>query len=768
MTHALPGWIERLLGLRAVTGRAMEWRVEWSWPWPPWATLLFLVFAAVFVAAIYRREGRRASRAYRGALMAMRLGLIVLAMLMAAQVSLLPQRSEPPRLAILVDDSRSMTLADDANGKLDRWSLLQTLFSENNGDFLRRLAEKYSPRVDFLSDGRTVRGENISRATAAIRAAKPLGEQSRLGAAISAALDRHPDAAAVVALTDGVNTAGPSLAEAAELARRRGVPLWFVGFGGERRPRELRLADLAAEESVFFGDVLMARFRLEASGLEGKKISIIVGERTGSTPLAETEILAPGDGQSRLISLPFRPARPGKVEYFVEATVNGVKSNRLAGEVEVSQEKLSVLMVQAAPSFEFRYLHNLLVRRDDIELRAVLQEADPGHAAQTEGFLAEAPSAREELFAFDVIIIGDANPALLASDTLKNLAEFVERPEKGGGVAMICGPRFMPSAYAQTPLARLMPFAPRGSRTAGENLEQGFRVRPTELGLASPGMQLADTATATLRAWESLPPLYWRWNISQEQLKPAAGLMAVAAAERGSGDAPAPLVCALHIGAGRVLFHATDETWRWRWRRGDEYFARYWLQTIHWLGRAKLAAASVAIDTDQASYRAGEPVRLLVRFRDERLVPAEDDAAAMIGSSDGKPTRVRLRRAAVGKGLFEGLADGLPPGEYRVWLVSPRLPDARPYAVFTVRPPGDELARREADFAAMQAAAALSGGRLVGLDEATRLADELPPGRQAVVERLPPEPLWNRWPFAAVFLGVLIGEWTLRKRRGMA
>ena len=71
------------------------------------------------------------------------------------------------------------------------------------------------------------------------------------------------------------------------------------------------------------------------------------------------------------------------------------------------------------------------------------------------------------------------------------------------------------------------------------------------------------------------------------------------------------------------------------------------------------------------------------------------------------------------------------------------------------------------DAAAMRSAAEISGGRFYTFDTADRLLGDLPPGRQVPIESLPPRPLWNRWPVLALFLGLLIAEWILRKRRGM-
>ena len=71
------------------------------------------------------------------------------------------------------------------------------------------------------------------------------------------------------------------------------------------------------------------------------------------------------------------------------------------------------------------------------------------------------------------------------------------------------------------------------------------------------------------------------------------------------------------------------------------------------------------------------------------------------------------------------------------------------------------------DAAEMRHAAEMTGGQFYTFADAGRLLDDLPAGRPVPIESLPPLPLWNRWPVLAVFLGLLIAEWILRKRKGM-
>ena len=86
----------------------------------------------------------------------MRLALIVLAMLMIAQFSLSLERTGLPYVAVLLDDSLSMTIVDRyedqlrkaldervrragiSDGQLSRWNLAETLLAEHDGGAARK------------------------------------------------------------------------------------------------------------------------------------------------------------------------------------------------------------------------------------------------------------------------------------------------------------------------------------------------------------------------------------------------------------------------------------------------------------------------------------------------------------------------------------------------------------------------------------------------------------------------------------------------------
>jgi len=801
MSGSVPAWVERLLGIETGPGEGTVWRLQTAWGWPPWVTLLAAVFAVVFVVAIYLRESRQASRGYRLGLAAVRLVLILLLVGMISQVSVLIQRTGLPCVAVLVDDTRSMSIVDrydeetlselgqwlsavleDENDeasagavKPSRFSIARAVLADDEGRLLRRIGADYRLRLYYLADLKLSEHDEAPELLDELATHRPEGEPTRLGAGVRAVLDdlRGTAPAAVVILSDGINTDGPPLAEAAQVARRRGVPLYLVGLGRDEPVRDLKLASLLVDDVVFLNDVVTFEVNLSATGFAGETVHVELRREEDNEVLAGVDVAVAAEGGMQTVRLPYRPGEVGKFRYVVEVVPQPgelqTDNNRQQRVVEVRKQQIRVLLAAGYPNYEFRFLRNLLKRDETVELSTVLQEADPQYAEQDAAALSVFPVARDELFAYDVVILDDADPALLSESMLQNLAAFVDQPAKGGSLVVIAGPRHLPHRLRETVLEPLVPIQLQGlgDLEPGEPGSESFVIQPTPLGLRSPGMQLGDSPDQTRRIWENLPPLYW--HVEVPEVKPGARVLAEHPERHGPDGQPLPLVVMHYVGAGKVLFHAVDSTWRWRRRVGDVFFARYWVQTLRQLSRSKIAGGgrTAALSTDRRRYEMGEPVGLRVRFADERLAPAEDDGVTVVLERPGhKSERLKLRRIS-GRGTFETTLERPPPGDYHAWLAVPALEGRAAAVDFTVSAPRGEFERIRPDTAGMEYAARQTGGEFYTYEDAAQLSDKLPRGRQVPVETLPPKPLWNRWPVLLLFLGLLVTEWVLRKRGGM-
>ena len=862
MSGTLPTWMEHWFGLSHGSGMGLAWRLDFHWPWTLWPTVLGVAALVAAIAGIYLRESRQVGRVYRLALAAMRLIVVGLVLLLIAQVELFCQRIGLPFVVVIIDDTRSMTTVDSYDAtvgkaledrvaqalrtrRLSRWNIVRTLFAENDGQLLTDLSESHKLRFYYLSEMKEGRRGDVPGILEELKATEAKGDSTRLGAAIRGALDdlRGTAPVAVVLATDGINTEGPGLLDGAAYSRHKGVPLLLIGVGSGRPARDLKLSDLEVEDVVFVNDLVPFRFKLTAAGFAGKKLSVELrrerlaggnATKKGGTEKSETEkgevvgrieVTVAADGRPQEIVLPHRPDQTGEFRYTIDVEPPSgevpVNHQPLARSVRVREEKIRVLLVEGLPRFEYRFLRNLLSRDKTIELDVLLQGAemdfsdpdrDPSDADRCT-MLKTFPVRSEDLRTYDVAIFGDVNPSLLSPSALQNLADFVDHGDKGGALVLLAGPNFMPQAYRDTPMARLMPFDPAraphpqagaqraGAQQAGRSepnklLADGFVVQPTEMGLASPPMQLGDAPEQSQAIWRKLSPLYWMTELSD--LKPSARVLAEHPTRTGPDGKRLPLIILQYVGGGgKVLFHAVDETYRWRRRWGDLYFARYWIQTLRFLSRWKLAEGArraegecpARLSAGRHEYQSGDPVRLQVHFLDERTTPLDDDGVIVELEQVGRQTqKVQLHRMETGRGYFEAVLDNLPAGDYHAKMISPTLaalPDRKkptpesgdkearniastlPADNFRVDPPQTEMARVEMDAAEMRQAADMTRGHYYTSQDVSRLIDDLPAGRPVPIETLPSLPLWNRWPVLALILGLLIGEWWLRKRRGM-
>lgn len=789
MSGRLPAWLSDWFSVSAPTNAdGAVWQLDSKWSWAPWATLLLVLIAVGWTIALYSRESGNAGRAYRSILAALRLAVLAIVLIMLAQWAISFLLTGPPALALVIDHSASMSITDHyndssvesqlnqrlaANGltSLSRLNLAKLFAGQNNGQVVSKLANNYRLFVYTVDDdiGRLPPAQTPAEIISSIdslTANGPSSQATRLGDALERVLTDargNPPVAAIL-LTDGVVTKGTSLDDAAHDLRNAGVPLFAVGLGSPEPPRDIELADVLVDDAVFVNDVIRFEAQVKATGLTGQPAKIIL-RRTGiDQPLQEQTVTLPASGKTLTVELMDRPTAAGQAEYIIEIVPRGDETNknnnRLSRAVSIRDEKIRVLMAYGYPSYEFRFVKSLLDRDPTVKLSSYLQDADPEYAEQDKTAVRSFPLSRDELFNYDVLILGDIDPRTLPQSAWQNVRSFVS--EKGGGVLFIAGPKYLPAMYRDNAnVAALLPIDVKTLPPTNSSLidsKRGAPVRPTALGQQTAALQLGASSNETAQIWARLVPVYW--SLAVGNLKPGVQVLAEVAGK--------PAICFQFVGAGRVLFHAIDSTWRWRADGGDRFFARYWIQAIRFLAHGRLAnGQGMELITDRREYRLGEPVKIRARFFDTRLAPPGDELAILITAPGQARRRVFLRRNPTVPGVYEGELTDLKAGDYDALMLESES-SAKNIAVrFKVVEPPGEFAHPEMDAEALRSAAEATHGKFYTIADADMLLADLPVGRRVPIRNLPPVSIWNRWWLLAAFLTCLTLEWILRKRKGM-
>lgn len=774
-----------------------------SLPVPLVAAIVAAAAIAVFV--LYRREARLLPRGVRTAIVGLRLAFVWAAAILLADPALVEREAAtvPGLVAVALDRSRSFSRSDPAA----RAAL-------SSGPLRGVLARHRVALFAFDADVRPLAtlppGADIARALETLAA--PAGTETRLDLAILG--DYLPEGeplAGLLVVTDGNHRGRGDPREAARSWAMRGAPLVLIGAGPLEPPADLRIEAVEASGAVFAGDEISAEATVSWSALSAAETAVAVEE--SGRRLAEAAVELPGRRGRTRIPLRFAVREPGRRRFVVSAPVlegeSNAANNRRELWLDVREGPIRVLYVDGAPRWEAIYLRSVWSRDERVDLRAFVATPPPLRRLPP-----DAPRGRDEIFAFDVVVLGDVEPSLFSEGEVRDLADFVKA--RGGSLVAIAGERAMPHAWARTPLEDVLPVyplepaPPRGASAAAAR--EGLPLVLAPAGERSEIVRLVPGREENLELWELLPPLHWVAPIAGS--KPGAQALVRVRADRAHrlpgiglprppGDAPSEsgarrlveersaVVVAGVSGAGRVLYVGTDSTWRWRRHFGEELFGRFWGRVLRWAAASRLEArdAFVRLGTDAPVYPQRATVRIEAVVESAPGTPLEGGRveAAVTRLSDGRSGRVPLEPVPASGGRYRaevalaalGLEDGsdsAPGGDLVEHAVALEIPDLVGYSSlagraevrFAVERPRDEEGNDLAqDEALLRELAELAGGRYLPLSEAGEAGGALREA-SAVRERLSERRLWDRpWPLAAILLGPPILEWILRKRRDL-
>lgn len=794
--------ISRLGVAPAGPGERIIPRLRFEQPWSQVITFALLAFGLGMIVFLYRKE-RGIPSWGRWTLTILRCLLFLLGLVTVNELVLAIDRTGQPHLAIMVDDSASQAMADQysdpevgsavesitgASGTalkdLPRIEIPKRWISRNSGALLTRLQKNH--RLKLYAVGSTTRmiaevdkPEQVASALEQVSKLEANSTESRLGDGVKQVLSelRGIPPTALIFLTDGQTTDGESLTKAAESARRADVPLYLVGLGDPQPPRNIEVADMEVDDVAFVDDVIPFSARLTSQGFSGEELTLRLSEQT--TPTSQPKLLttktikAPPDGRTiRIPELDHRPRETGEITYIIESVPKdreqSTADNRVVRKVTVKKEKLKILMVDGQPRYEYRYLKNFLERDETIQLSALLLSSDPEYADQDNAAVSVFPTNRDDLFAYDVVILGDVPAGFLTNTQMKNLVDFVT--VKGGGLIQIAGQESSPLAFKGTPIQDLLPIELADARDPTRGAAAGdlaaFRPRLTLEGRSSPIFRFGNDEAASMAIWDGLQELYWYLDAPRK--KPAAVVLAEHPTAVGT-DGPVPLLVYQFAGSGKVFYQGLDDTWRWRFRVGDKYFGRYWIQLLRFMARNKLMGNRQAeLIADRARYQRGDMVQLRTRFINPSLAPPGNSVKVEL-TRPGQASRVlELPKVAGSNNLFQTALNTLSEGSYTARLLPPPVLDpAVPPATFIIEPPASERAKPSMNREELAQAAKISGGRFFTAAGLETLAGTLPLPAKVPLDTDPAIPIWNSWPVLISFLLILLAEWLLRRKLEM-
>ncbi len=691
--------LEWLLELENIElGRDAPLLLKWNSHVEAWMLFCVALPILAYVAFIYRREDT--SVAKRIILAVTRCATIALLVAVICQPSLVLQRNriEKAHVALLVDSSKSMGIAESYSdrdladklvrgtnlGSLEeleavtRMDLLKKSLTRDMNAPLKSLSENNALLLATFADGSetvafTDSVDDISTMASQIDSLTSEGARSDLVEALRRVMDRSQGRriAAIVLATDGQATDAANMQAALLLAKGRQIPIYPVRIGSPEPRCDVEVGVLRADEKVFVNDVLAIEAEISVRGLqEPSQLEVVLSDdRTGKVLDKRTVSVQPSP-EPAVVELQTKPTRTGIKRYRVEVPAlpseRFLENNKSVIDVQGLDQQLRILYVDGYPRYEYRYIKNALVREPTMTASVLLLGADEQFVQEGTDRIRRFPESPEELNRYDVVLFGDVDPrgGWLSQAQMKMMLDYVGN--EGGGFGVIAGERYAPQRFLGTPLEKLLPVRIDPMVTTSRPVTasaRGFHVRLTPEGRrnrifrAAPALPFSEQEEGVPKAelFENLPELYWVATTLGP--RPGATVLAEHPTQEffSAGNARSnllPVVVVGRYGAGRTFFQATDDTWRWRRHQGELLHDAYWVQVMRHLMRSDRIAHDrrFAIHADRRIYEYGQTVRVQIEVFDAKLLTGLGESISLVVEDIGNKTNLQAEANEAGSG----------------------------------------------------------------------------------------------------------------------
>jgi uncharacterized membrane protein len=738
---------------------------EFAWGLSRPVLLAVAAAAAVAVLALLTYRGVSATDRARDRVVLVGLRLAALAVLLFClfRPALILKAAVPQQnfLGVLVDDSRSMSIAD-LDGQT-RSTFVQQQLSGPNARLLEALSQRFVVRF--------FRFASSSDRVASAADLKFGGTSTRLAPALDRARDELSGLplAGLVMITDGADTSDAAIDETLAGLKARSIPVFTVGVGQERFAHDVQVTRVETPRTVLKGTALVVDVVLSQTGYGGQTVPLSV-EDDGRI-VSTQEVTLPPDGESATVKVRFTAneagARTFKFKVPTQAGEQVTQNNARDALIQINDRAEKVLYYEGEPRFEYKFLRAGVEGDKNLQVVSLDRTAENKYYRQSvttpDELIGGFPKTREELFAYRALILGSVEAASFSPEQLRMIADFVNK--RGGGLLMLGGRRsFAEGGWGGTPVGEVLPVVIENTNA---KYFSEVQAKPTRAGATFPVTQIAGDEKASSAKWNDMPAVT---SVNAIRLaKPGATVLLTGLDNRKQEQI---VLAYQRYGRGKAIALPIQDSWLWKMDAKvavtDTTHAMFWRRLIRWLVDGVPEQVNVSTTADRVE--PGEPVKLSAEVLDAAYAEVNDSrVVARVTSPSGKTTEIPVEWTVTKDGDYRATFTPEESGIYDVKVTAARDQKDLGTADMHVRVSAGDAEYFDAGMRAplLKRIAEDTGGRFFTPANAASLPEAISySGRGVTV--VEERELWDMPALFLALVGLIAAEWGYRRMRGLA
>ena len=734
-----------------------QWQVNWA-PEDPWLIAislgLMMPFALWFFWTSLRRVGSKPKKVFLFFLRVVTF-VLLLVILLRPELEFKKSHSLKNHIAILLDNSKSLSIKTFPK-EVPRIDLVRKTL-ESNKEYFDQLKKDFQVDTYFVSDGI----EKVSSRLKDYQANRPYTDYRRVLEELNKVYE-NKSLKGVFLFSDGADLTqepGEISPDILKSLTRINGPVHTLQAGSNDQFRDLALESVSAPDFGFVQQPVRLSLTVFSSELGNRNVPLVLKE--GDRILVSKIIEIREDQKEYKVDLQFTPRKIGKRIYtlnlprFAEESI--LTNNQKEFEVDVARDRIRILHLNGRPSWDSRYLREVLANNPRVDLLSFFILRNMGDdvvAPTSELSLIPFPSNLlfdDYLSSFDLIIFQNFKyEPFIDKKYLSNIRKYVE---KGGAFLMVGGElSFHGGSYSHTPIEDILPVSFKDVET--RFIDKEFSPKISGDFSNHPILRLEKELNEEV--WSSLPPLHGA-NLGLVANKDAYVLL--------KNESESPILVAGEFGEGRTALLATDSVWSWGFGgAGGRYFHRFWNNVIDWL-IAEPETRRLQLESDKERYREEEQVLIKFKLLKENYQPAENITGKLtLSSRSGEVIAKELKTDKLGGQVFPFIPE--QSGFYEAVIEIEGLQEK---IMFSVLKDNAEFEKPLVNDFVLKKIAQVSGGQykvLDGTNDLSALQFENPEIKVKSHSRS--FSLWENWWAYGLVVGFLVMDWWLRRKAGLS